>query len=238
VEAVKQMPEFEAFTSERRDNEFIDLLQSQTYVSGGVNHPVISNKEQRLLKLRPSFTHISVRPREESYDKIYYAQNLQSYIHEPWRPGQPKHELYACTIQEFEGKVAQTNLSSELPRTRTGGVKCEHDNLIMYELTDVHYYLSGFGFKHTGPNCFVSTVGANFFPIPGTYRLPGCNGMYRTGKEGNITMWPRGSGEGYMHAHTFFNQPTFVISLGWYSPFSDLRSTVDWKVESITTFGY
>lgn len=84
-------------------------------------------------------------------------------------------------------------------------------------MNDVHYYLSDWKMTNMKQNDWYTCAGANFFALPGRYRLPFNEGEYMVRGDGTIDMNTRGTGLWYSHPLVRLGNVTAEINFGWYS---------------------
>jgi hypothetical protein len=155
------------------------------------------------LRERTMIRYIAIRPNESIYDQVYWAENKMN-------------TLYAHT------NYARDNLHVQLSKPVLNKCYLRKDDAFQdvhaVYVNDAHYYLSGFNFSKIFENAMMYIAGADFHPIPGTYRLPKGCGWY-TVNQGMVTMNTNGSGDVYQHPLVYCSAYNKRYTFGWYTPF-------------------
>lgn len=150
VHSVRAEPDYDGLTNHERNLRFISIHWRRQ----GVNEESL-----KLLAKRRKIVHRAVRPCEQPYDKRYFTQNLDAYQNKVWQPGHVDHEIHVGKIHD---------LDQEFPNSQ-----------VIYQMSDVHYYLSGWKPKNTKKDDYYICVGANFpVALPGHYVLPFNEGTF------------------------------------------------------------
>lgn len=131
------------------------------------------------LRNRRHIVHRSVRPDDAPYDRKYYLDNFEKCTKIKWQPGYPDHiyDVGYIEANDHEFEASQ----------------------VVYVMSDVHYYLSGWRPRNRKQEDWYTCVGLNFFSMPGHYTLPFREGQYVITSEGTVKMKTRSSGDWYCH---------------------------------------
>ena len=158
----------------------------------------MNEEHLKLLARRRKIVHRAVRPCDEAYDKRYFNQNLDAYKSKVWQPGHVDHEIHIGKIHD---------LDEEFPNSQ-----------VIYQMSDVHYYLSVWKPKNTKKDDYYICVGANFpVALPGHYVLPFNEGTFWIDHRSMLHMQTRGNDHWYTHPLVRLGNVTKEINYGYYS---------------------